>query len=181
MSNFIEAFRQAKEELDLSLMPFALEIKDPLKRQEFHTDYKRLVGRCGQAQMGAILNFYLIEQSLSDQKGIETFPKIRILGQKNTSEIIARFVENGLADFYLSKKHITPMMIAYNKEDKPLIVGSFHDGLNTFKSKEGGIPKVFAPEVGRLQRQIKNAVLIPPQEIRSVFAEIDAKYNTTLK
>jgi hypothetical protein len=178
MKNISEVWREARKQFDLSLMPPALEIIDLNKRLEFHNDYKRLVGRCGRASMNALLNFYLIEQVIQDRKGTEALPKITILGHNNTSEIIARLVEEGLADFYLSKKPVSPTAIITNNNDKPVSITSFHPNTITQKSKEDGIPNMFAPEVIKFQSLRENATLIAPTEIRSVFATIDAQYNS---
>lgn len=171
-----ELCKYIKESVGLRLMPGALEIRDPNKRQEFHNDYKRLVGRCGRTAMNSTLSLYILEQQIQEKEGVETLPKITILGCNNTSEVIARFVEKGLADYYLSKNPVSPTVIAYNEDGKPFLVGSFHPDHATYRVKRDGIPKVFAPEVNRFQAAKNGAVLIAPEKIREVFAQIDTKY-----
>lgn len=174
----IESFKKAREIVDFAQMPHALEIKDSKKRSEFHNDYKRLVGRCGQAAMLSLVNLYLIEQEIEKNKGAKTFPKIEILGYNNTSEIIARFVENGWAEYYLSEKPVFPTAIAYLEPGNPAIITSYHNpGYIIFKEKlKGGIPNVFAPEVNKFERNKKDATLIFPNQIRNVFAKIDSQF-----
>jgi hypothetical protein len=171
-----EFCKYIKESVGLRLMPPALEIIDPDKRQEFHQDYKRLVGRCGRTTMNSLRSLYLLEQQIQEKEGVEILPKITILGTNNTAEIIARFVENGLADYYLSEKIVSPTVIAYNKDGKPFLIGSFHSDHTTYRVKKDGIPKLFAPEVNRFQAAKEKATLIAPEEIRKVFAQIDAQY-----
>lgn len=176
MVSFKETFRRIKEEVDLSLMPSAYEIKDPEKRREFHEDYQRLVGRCGRKVMSSVLNLYLIEQMIQDIKETKIPHKITIFGHNNTSQIITRLVEEGYADYYFSEKPLSPTAIFFNEDGKPILTASFHSDFIRYKGKRDGLPKVLTPEVKRIQSLKENATLIPPEQIRSVFAKINAQY-----
>ena len=169
-------------------LQFPLEvIVDEAKRQEFLEDYKRLKDRCGYNAMQATFVFYLQEQNiflpLEEQRKKEpTTPQFKIttIGYKNTSEIIARFVENSWIDFYLADFDVL--------DELPLIMKTGNSILISQRdSKEGSkdpLVQVFnAPSkdltdfVDSLSEDLsKNSIYIPPDKIRQVFAEIDRKY-----
>lgn len=168
-----------KKTLENMGLPPAAEIKDPVRREEFKKDYERLVGRCGRAAMCANLFLYLIEQETQRTGGRLKTPKLVFLGHNNTAEVIARFVENGWADYYLLSGPINPFLVTQDENGNTTSFMSFSADTVTLIAKKGGIPKILAPTSTYLDHIREEGQPITPDKIREVFAQIDAQYNSS--
>jgi hypothetical protein len=158
------------------ILVFFDQIRDPKKRQEFEEEYNRLAVRCGENAMISTLPLYLLEQEIQDNKGEKTLPEVKILVNKNTSEIIARLAEKGYANCYLSSKDVQPTLLILNQENKPTFIGQFLSKYIRLLTKKNGLPILLRPGFKKIKSSIKDATYISPSNIRSVFAKIDSQY-----
>src|SRR3990167_11094051 len=109
LRDFVNEVKHASLVIEASYRPpFASEISDYRKRQEFLKDYKRLLPMCGYAAMDAIFDLYMLEQKAEGKK---PFSKGKVFIYNNTAKILARFAEDGLIDIYLTKEPISSILI----------------------------------------------------------------------
>lgn len=149
------------------------EIIDPQKRQEFQNEFDRLIDRCGLDVMAVTLDLYMYEQQIQDDKSL---PKIDILVNKNTAKIISRLSEDGIANCYLSNEPVSPETVVFNKDHNPSLIRSYASGVIKTKAKIEGLPKLLTLSLKRNKPLWENATLIPPDEIKNVFSNIDAQH-----
>jgi hypothetical protein len=151
------------------------EIQDEERRREFLKEYDRLAFRCGHNAMTATLGLYILEQQVEGNI-IKKQPNISITVQKNTSEVIARLVEKGIADCYLTQEQSSPSIVLSNEKDVPVFIASFRPETIRVMTKEKGLPKLLTSEARNVSSVQQRATLIAPDDIRSVFSKIDAQY-----
>lgn len=158
-------------------------IGDDAKRQEFLRDYCRLGRRCGYNAMDTTFFYYMVEQAVEagecPEPASDGRSKIQNFGHRNTSEILARFVEKRWMDFYLTDEEISSTHLG-----QILMGTTIHsltdDGGRLQKPLTGTIHRSDLRKVNELLHNhidlAGGSRLISPDQIRTVFAEIDARY-----
>jgi hypothetical protein len=157
-------------------------IEGQSRRDEFHRDYYRLQSRLDSNNIIATFILYILEQSAYlplEAEKLSTFPTITIYGEKNTSEIIARFVEKGWMRYY-HLEHLPSLPLFFTIRES-MYVFPRTVRANSYKSSFGMFiekpPKHLSENVDRLYKELANeGRIIHPDEIRQLFAEIDRKY-----
>lgn len=162
-----------------SVSPIEL-IENPERRAEFIRDCERLQDRLVPSALDATLTMYLAEQALEklEAQGQDmSWFRIQNVGYQNTAEVIARMVEKGRMDFYLSP---TDPLDGPNIQVMGNIVNIW-----PHQAKGSGTSTVFMfNNPSEDLRAFAEAYLepvagseyIPPERIREVFAEIDEKF-----
>jgi len=157
-------------------------LRDEGRRQEFLQEYTRLVDRCGLAAMWVTFSYYLDEQDFDNGKRPEPSKggkRILNVGHANTAVVLARLVEKGRMNYYLSPDPIP--------EQRIRTVVYLNDVIREYEFQDNGRTlhvthhnkdsERLAKHYDNLLPVIGKSTLIQPDEIRAVFAQIDKQYD----